>query len=69
MEKLLTCEQVAERYSVKVKTVWEWIKDGRLPAVKVAGSVYRIRAEDLEAFEKQHETKKEDPADGTHNPL
>jgi excisionase family DNA binding protein len=37
MEKLLTCEQVAERYSVKVVTVYEWIKSRKLPAVKVAG--------------------------------
>lgn len=57
MEKLLTCEQVAERYSVKVITVWEWIRSKKLPAIKVAGGrVYRIRAEDLEAFEKQYET-------------
>ncbi len=56
MEKLLTCDQVAERYSVKVITVWEWIKSKKLPAIKVAGSVYRIRPEDLETFEKQYET-------------
>jgi len=56
MEKLLTCEQVAERYSVKVITVWEWIKSKKLPAIKVNGRIYRIRAEDLEAFEKQYET-------------
>ena len=57
MEKLLTCEQVAERYSVKVITVWEWIRTKKLPAIKVGGGrVYRIRAEDLDAFEKQNET-------------
>ena len=57
MEKLLTCEQVAERYSVKVITVYEWIKSKKLAAVKVAGGrIYRIRAEDLETFEKQNET-------------
>ena len=56
MEKLLTCEQVAERYSVKVITVWEWIRLKKLPAIKIAGRSYRVRAEDLTAFEKQHET-------------
>ena len=56
MEKLLTCEQVAERYSVKVITVWEWIRSKKLPAIKVGGKFYRIRAEDLAIFEKQHET-------------
>jgi len=56
MEKLLTCEQVAERYSVKVITVWEWIRTNKLPAVKINGRNYRIRAEDLVAFEQQNET-------------
>lgn len=56
MEKLLTCEQVAERYSVKIITVYDWIKSKKLPAVKVGGRVYRIRAEDLEAFEQQYAT-------------
>lgn len=56
MEKLLTCNQVAERYSVKVITVWEWIKSKKLPAIKVNGRNYRIRPEDLEAFEKQYKT-------------
>jgi excisionase family DNA binding protein len=56
VEKLLTCEQVAERYSVTLKTVWEWIRSKKLPAVKVGGRNYRIRPDDLEAFEKQYET-------------
>lgn len=52
MEKLLTCEQVAERYSVKVITVWEWIKSKKLPAIKIAGGRhYRVRPDDLAAFE------------------
>lgn len=62
MEKLLTCEQVAERYSVKEVTVWEWIRTKKLPAIKVGGGrLYRIRAGDLEAFEKQHYTTGGDP--------
>lgn len=57
MEKLLTCEQVAERYSVKVFTVREWIKSKKLPAIKVSGSRgYRVSPADLEAFEKQNRT-------------
>ena len=56
MENLLTCEQVAERYSVSVTTIWDWIKDRRLTAIKISSRLYRIRARDLEAFEKQHET-------------
>jgi excisionase family DNA binding protein len=60
VEKLFTCEQVAERYSVKAITVWEWIKTKKLPAIKVAGSTYRIRVEDLKAFEKKYQTVQEE---------
>ncbi len=57
MEKFLTCDQVAERYSIKVCTVREWIKSGKLPALKLTGSAgYRIKLTDLEAFEKQYLT-------------
>jgi len=61
-EKLLTCEQVAKRYTVKIETVWEWIRLKKLPAIKVAGHRYRVRAGDLTAFEEQHETTKKETA-------
>lgn len=60
MEKFYSCEEIAERYAVKVTTVWEWIRRGELPAVKV-GKQYRIRADDLDAFERQNRTV---PANG-----
>ncbi len=57
MEKFLTCEQVAEKYSVTVCTVREWIKGKKLPALKLAGAAgYRILSTDLDAFEKRHFT-------------
>ena len=56
MEKLLTCEQVAERYGVKVITVWAWIRDKKLPAIRI-GKGYRVKPEDLEAFEEARRTK------------
>lgn len=55
MEKFFSCEEIAERYAVKITTVWEWIRRGDLPAVKV-GRLYRIRADDLEAFERKRRT-------------
>ena len=55
MEKFFTCEEVAARYSVKTTTVWEWVKRGELPAVKI-GKLYRVRADDLEAFEQRRRT-------------
>lgn len=55
MDKLYTCEDVAERYSVKLTTVWDWVRKGTLKAIKV-GRTYRIRERDLEAFEQAHTT-------------
>lgn len=51
MDRLYTCEEVADLYGVKKTTVWGWIRKGILSAVKV-GKFYRIRENDLSAFEK-----------------
>ncbi len=50
MDELYTCPQVAERYRVKLGTVWNWIRTKKLAAIRV-GKEYRIRAEDLRRFE------------------
>lgn len=55
MEKLYSCEQVAAHYSVKVETVWGWIRDKKLPAVKI-GKVYRVREDDLCELEQRCRT-------------
>lgn len=55
MEKFYSCEQVADRYGVKVGTVWTWIRESILPAVKLGG-VYRIKESDLVAFEQKNKT-------------
>lgn len=55
MEMFYSCGQVADRYGVKVSTVWAWIREKKLPAVKV-GKLYKIKATDLEAFEKANKT-------------
>lgn len=51
MEKFYTCQQVADHYGVKVITVWDWIRTGKLKAVRV-GKQYRIPKESLAEFEK-----------------
>lgn len=49
----LTIQDVARRYQLHPETVRRWILQGRLPAVKLAGSTaWRIRAVDLEAIER-----------------
>ena len=48
-EKFYTIEQVAEMLQVVYLTVYRWIQDGKLKAVK-AGKQYRIRQSDLDKF-------------------
>lgn len=50
MSKLYTCDEIAERYAVKVITVWDWIRSKKLGAIKI-GKMYRIREEDIKRFE------------------
>lgn len=52
MEKeFYSCKEVAERYGVREDTVWSWIREGKLHAVKV-GKQYRIKKETLLKMEK-----------------
>lgn len=52
---MYTCDEVAERYKVKVITVWEWIRQQKLGAIKI-GKEYRISEDDLIAFENARKT-------------
>lgn len=51
MAELHSCEDVAKRYGVKTLTVWDWIRTGKLGAMKI-GKSYRISDDDIAAFEK-----------------
>lgn len=55
MAHLYTCAEVAERYSVEVITVWDWIRKRKLGAIKL-GKEYRISEEDLRHFEDSRRT-------------
>lgn len=48
-DQLLTPEQAAERLLVAKKTILTWLRTGQLKGRK-AGSLWRIRERDLEAF-------------------
>ena len=48
-QELFSVEQVAERLGLHVRTVRNYVRDGRLKAVRI-GKQYRIAREDLEAF-------------------
>jgi excisionase family DNA binding protein len=47
MPEVLTIEAAAERLKLKPDTVRDWVKAGKLKAVKL-GRVWRVDAEDLE---------------------
>ena len=46
---LLTVRQVADYFQVNVRTIWRWVEDGMLPALKLATQV-RFRREDVVGF-------------------
>lgn len=52
---MYTCDEVAERYKVKVITVWDWIRQKKLNAIKL-GREYRISEGDLIKFENERKT-------------
>lgn len=56
LEKYLSCEQVAEKFGVKIITVWSWIREKKLKAIK-SGKRYHIRPEDLAEFEELRKTR------------
>ena len=58
LEKYLNCREVADRYDVKVITVWDWIRKKKLPAIKI-GKEYRIKDSDLQQFEENRRTTSE----------
>lgn len=59
MAKFYSCDEVAERYSVQVITVWDWIRKKKLPALKI-GREYRVSDDDLKFFENKCRTVKEE---------
>lgn len=48
-QELYSVEQVADRLGLHVRTIRNYVRDGRLKAVRI-GKQYRISREDLEAF-------------------
>lgn len=55
MSELYTCEQVASRYGVKISTVWSWIRENKLAAIRV-GKQYRVYESALLSFENENKT-------------
>ena len=58
-DELLTAQEVAEILRLRVQAVYEYIRLGRLPAVRLRKS-YRISREDLAAFLEASKTTQRD---------
>lgn len=54
-----TAREVAEMLKVHERTISRWIKDGRLPAIRL-GNRYRISRQDLEKFLQDRRTNRLD---------
>jgi excisionase family DNA binding protein len=52
MDKFLSVEEVAARYDVTLGTVYDWIRHGRLSAMKI-GKRYYIKLCDVSEMERQ----------------
>lgn len=51
MNTLYTCAEVAAKYRVTIRTVYDWIKTDKLAAVKI-GKAFRVTEAALIDFEK-----------------
>ncbi len=56
-KKLLTPDDVAEALNVSAMTVRSWLRSGEMKGIKLAGNIWRIRPEDLEAFVAEAESE------------
>lgn len=50
LPRYLTPNDVAEMLKIDVKTVWNWCKAGRLPALHISGKYWRIAETEVENF-------------------
>jgi excisionase family DNA binding protein len=61
--QLLTIDDVADECRVSKRTVFRWMSDGGLNAVRI-GNITRIRREDLDRFFEAHLRSKAQPTSG-----
>jgi len=52
-----TCKEIAKMFRVSLRTVYNWIYSGRLPAIKI-GRDYRITDDDIKQFEDNSRKKR-----------
>lgn len=48
--RLYSADEVAKLLNIEMVTCYKWLGDGRIKAMKLGGSLWRIREADLRAF-------------------
>ena len=48
-EALMTIEDVAQYLKVKKRTIYEWLKTGKIPAIKAVGQ-WRFKKDKIDAW-------------------
>ncbi len=59
-DELLTAAQAAARLKLHIATIWRFIREGRLQAVRLNSRNVRIRRSELERFVREMETDKDE---------
>jgi len=59
LEGLLDTQDVARILGVHVQTVRRYIREKRLPAIRITPRLYKVRRHDLEWFLQEHRTTDE----------
>ena len=49
-DKLIATDEVARILDVKIRTVQLWIRQKKLPGIKLGSRTWRVREKDLEKF-------------------
>jgi predicted DNA-binding transcriptional regulator AlpA len=57
--EILTAEQLAARWQVKVQWIYQKTRAGQIPRIPLPGRYYRFRLDVIEEFEKSNHNQKE----------
>ncbi len=57
-EELLTIEQVADRLQLHPDTIRRYIRERKLPGVRISATVVRVKKSDLDKFIEERSTDK-----------
>ena len=53
VKKFYTTGEVARMFGVAPSTVWLWVKEGRIHAIRTLGGRYRIPADEVERLKRE----------------